>query len=451
MDAGARTYGKVAGVPTSKGGEQHMEDLRSLAEAAGALLKERGQTVAVVESSAGGLVSAALLAAPGASAYFVGGAVVYTRAAQSGLLRVPDEAMEGLRASTEGYALLNARTRAWTARRHLGPCGNGRQRADGEPVRRRPGTLLHRGGGAGRGGDHLGDRSRRPRAKHVDVCQDGARSAGAVCQGRRSDLKPRQTHNQEMLQMGSNGRVAIVTGGGTGVGRHSALALLREGYSVVVAGRRMEPLGETVEEAGANAPILAVQTDVGNPESVRGLFARTMEAFGRLDVLFNNAGHAAPRLPMEDLAYEDWQRVVDTNLTGTFLCTQEAIKIMKAQEPMGGRIINNGSISAHVPRPDSAPYTSTKHAITGLTKSTSLDGRKYNIACGQIDIGNAATDMTARMQAGTPQADGSIKVESRFDVEHVANTVVYMSNLPLDTNVPFITIMATDMPYIGRG
>ena len=174
--------------------------------------------------------------------------------------------------------------------------------------------------------------------------------------------------------MSSNGRVAIVTGGGTGVGRHSALALLREGYSVVIAGRRMEPLGETVEEAGANAPILAVQTDVGNPESVRGLFVRTMEAFGRLDVLFNNAGHAAPRLPMEDLAYEDWQRVVDTNLTGTFLCTQEAIKIMKAQEPMGGRIINNGSISAHVPRPDSAPYTSTKHAITGLTKSTSLDG-----------------------------------------------------------------------------
>ena len=251
--------------------------------------------------------------------------------------------------------------------------------------------------------------------------------------------------------MGSNGRVAIVTGGGTGVGRHSALALLREGYSVVIAGRRMEPLGETVEEAGANAPILAVQTDVGNPESVRGLFVRTMEAFGRLDVLFNNAGHGAPRLPMEDLAYEDWQRVVDTNLTGTFLCTQEAIKIMKAQEPMGGRIINNGSISAHVPRPDSAPYTSTKHAITGLTKSISLDGRKYNIACGQIDIGNAATDMTARMQAGTPQADGSIKVESRFDVEHVANTVVYMSNLPLDTNVQFITIMATDMPYIGRG
>ncbi len=251
--------------------------------------------------------------------------------------------------------------------------------------------------------------------------------------------------------MSSNGRVAIVTGGGTGIGKHSALALLRDGYSVVIAGRRMEPLEETVKEAGADVPILAVQTDVGNPESVRALFAKTTEALGRLDVLFNNAGHGAPRLPLEDLTYEDWQRVVDTNLTGTFLCTQEAIKIMKAQEPMGGRIINNGSISAHVPRPDSAPYTSTKHGITGLTKSTSLDGRKYNIACGQVDIGNAATDMTARSAQGTPQADGSIKVEPTFDVEHVADTVVYMSNLPLDTNVQFVTIMATDMPYIGRG
>ena len=251
--------------------------------------------------------------------------------------------------------------------------------------------------------------------------------------------------------MSSNGRVAIITGGGTGIGKHSALALLRDGYSVVIAGRRMEPLDETVREAGADAAILAVQTDVGDPESVRALFARTTEAFGRLDVLFNNAGHGAPRVPMEDLPYEDWQRVVDTNLTGTFLCTQEAIKIMKAQEPMGGRIINNGSISAHVPRPDSAPYTSTKHGITGLTKSTSLDGRKYNIACGQIDIGNAATPMTAKSAQGTHQPDGSIKVEPTFDVEHVADTIVSMSNLPLNTNVQFITIMATDMPYIGRG
>ena len=251
--------------------------------------------------------------------------------------------------------------------------------------------------------------------------------------------------------MSSNGRVAIITGGGTGIGKHSALALLRDGYSVVIAGRRMEPLDETVREAGADAAILAVQTDVGDPESVRALFARTTEAFGRLDVLFNNAGHGAPRVPLEDLTYEDWQRVVDTNLTGTFLCTQEAIKIMKAQEPMGGRIINNGSISAHVPRPDSAPYTSTKHAITGLTRSTSLDGRKYNIACGQIDIGNAATPMTAKSAQGTHQPDGSIKVEPTFDVEHVADTIVSMSNLPLNTNVQFITIMATDMPYIGRG
>ncbi len=251
--------------------------------------------------------------------------------------------------------------------------------------------------------------------------------------------------------MSSNGRVAIVTGGGTGIGRHSALALLRDGYSVVIAGRRMEPLEETVEAAGAGAAILAVQTDVGDPESVRALFAKTKEAFGRLDVLFNNAGHGATKVPMEDLPYEDWQRVVDTNLTGTFLCTQQAIKIMKAQEPMGGRIINNGSISAHVPRPDSAPYTSTKHAITGLTRSTSLDGRKYNIACGQIDIGNAATPMTAKSAQGSQQPNGSMMVEPTFDVEHVADTIVNMSNLPLDTNVQFITIMASDMPYIGRG
>ena len=428
-----------------------MEDLRPLAETAGALLKERGQTVAVAESSAGGLVSAALLAVPGASAYFIGGAVVYTRTAQRGLLRVPDDAMEGMRASTEEYALLNART----ARELLGATWG-----------------LAETGASGPTGNRYGDN-----AGHACIAVAGpveaaitletgdsdrernmstfARAALELLQrcvkGRRPGLKPRQSYDQEMLLMSSNGRVAIVTGGGTGIGKHSALALLRDGYSVVIAGRRMEPLEETAKEAGADAAILAVQTDVGNPESVRALFARTTEAFGRLDVLFNNAGHGAPRVPLEDLTYEDWQRVVDTNLTGTFLCTQEAIKIMKAQEPMGGRIINNGSISAHVPRPDSAPYTSTKHGITGLTKSTSLDGRKYNIACGQIDIGNAATDMTARSAEGTPQADGSIKVEPTFDVEHVADTVVYMSNLPLDTNVQFVTIMATDMPYIGRG
>jgi NAD(P)-dependent dehydrogenase (short-subunit alcohol dehydrogenase family) len=251
--------------------------------------------------------------------------------------------------------------------------------------------------------------------------------------------------------MSSNGQVAIVTGGGSGVGKHSALALLRDGYSVAIAGRRPEPLQETVREAGADGRMLAVQTDVGDPESVKALFGRTMEAFGRLDVLFNNAGGGAPPVLFEDLTYEQWQGVVDSNLTGTFLCTQEAIKIMKGQTPMGGRIINNGSIAAHTPRPNSAPYTATKHGITGLTKATSLDGRKYNIACGQIDIGNAATDMAARMSDGTPQADGSLKVEPTFDVKHVADSVLYMANLPLDTNVQFITIMATKMPYIARG
>ena len=252
--------------------------------------------------------------------------------------------------------------------------------------------------------------------------------------------------------MSSNGRVAIVTGGGTGVGKHSALSLVRDGYSVTIAGRRREPLEQVKAEAGeAGSRILAVPTDIGDRIAVKSLFARTMEAFGRLDVLFNNAGTGAPRIPMEDLAYEDWITVIDVNLTGSFLCTQEAIKIMKSQDPMGGRIINNGSISAHTPRPDSVAYTATKHAITGLTKSTSLDGRKYNIACGQIDIGNAETPMTARMQNGVPQANGTMKIEPTFDVDHVANAVVTMANLPLDTNILFMTIMATDMPYVGRG
>jgi NAD(P)-dependent dehydrogenase (short-subunit alcohol dehydrogenase family) len=251
--------------------------------------------------------------------------------------------------------------------------------------------------------------------------------------------------------MSSNGQVAIVTGGGSGIGKHSALALLRDGYSVAIAGRRPEPLQETVREAGTDGRMLAVQTDVGDPESVKSLFGRTMEAFGRLDVLFNNAGGGAPPVLFEDLTYEQWQGVVDSNLTGTFLCTQEAIMIMKDQTPMGGRIINNGSIAAHTPRPNSAPYTATKHGVTGLTKATSLDGRKYDIACGQIDIGNAATDMVARMSDGTPQADGSLKVEPTFDVKHVADSVLYMAKLPLDTNVQFMTIMATKMPYIARG
>lgn len=252
--------------------------------------------------------------------------------------------------------------------------------------------------------------------------------------------------------MSSNGRVAIVTGGGTGIGKHCALALLQDGYSVALAGRRIEPLETTVREAGTHGrQALIVPTDVGDPASVRSLFAKTKEAFGRLDVLFNNAGCGAPPVPLEDLTYEQWQTVVNANLTGAFLCTQEAFKIMKSQTPMGGRIINNGSISAYVPRPYSAPYTATKHAVTGLTKSTSLDGRIYNIACSQIDIGNAGTEMTAGMADGVPQPDGSIKVEPTFDVKHVAESVLNIANLPLDTNVLFMTIMATKMPFVGRG
>ena len=252
--------------------------------------------------------------------------------------------------------------------------------------------------------------------------------------------------------MTSPHKVAVVTGAGTGIGKHSALALLEEGYAVVLAGRRKEPLEETAAEAkSAAARALVVPTDVGDPAAVRALFARTTEAFGRLDLLFNNAGIGAPPAPLEDLTYEQWKAVVDVNLTGAFLCTQEAFKLMKAQDPRGGRIINNGSISAHVPRPNSAPYTATKHAITGLTRSTSLDGRKYDIACGQIDIGNAATEMAARMATGVPQASGTIAVEPLMDVDHVASAVLYMASLPLDANIQFITVMATKMPFIGRG
>lgn len=247
-------------------------------------------------------------------------------------------------------------------------------------------------------------------------------------------------------------KIAIVTGAGTGIGRASALALLQDGFSVALAGRRMGPLEGTLEQAGSAASrAIAVSTDVGDPDSVRELFAKTLESFGRLDVLFNNAGIGAPAIPMEDLTYEQWKSTVDVNLTGVFLCTQQAIQIMKNQAPMGGRIINNGSISAHVPRPNSAPYTATKHGVTGLTKSTSLDGRKYNIACSQIDIGNAATEMSAIFETGVMQPYGSVAVEPRFDVGHVAETIVYIANLPLDTNIQFMTIMATNMPFIGRG
>ena len=252
--------------------------------------------------------------------------------------------------------------------------------------------------------------------------------------------------------MDSNGKVAVITGAGSGIGRSSALLLLKDGYSVALAGRREDPLKETIELAGDDGSRgIAVSTDVGDPKSIGNLFDQVKNTFGRLDVLFNNAGIGAPRTNMEDLPLEDWQRVVDTNLTGSFVCAQHAIRIMKDQDPMGGRIINNGSISAHTPRPDSVAYTATKHAITGLTKSISLDGRKYDIACSQVDVGNAATPMTQRMSNGVPQASGDTIAEPPFDVEHVGETVLYISNLPLDANVQFITIMATKMPYVGRG
>jgi NAD(P)-dependent dehydrogenase (short-subunit alcohol dehydrogenase family) len=249
-----------------------------------------------------------------------------------------------------------------------------------------------------------------------------------------------------------SGKIAVITGAGSGIGRASALALLKVGYKVVLAGRRQEALDETAKMAGNNTPnALAVPTDVTKRESIQALFARTKEKFGRLDLVFNNAGGGAPPVPLEDLPFETWQTVVMSNLTGPFLCTQEAIKIMKAQSPRGGRIINNGSISAHAPRPFSVAYTSTKHAITGLTKSTSLDCRAYDIACGQIDIGNAATPMTDRMTKGVPQPNGTTMVEPRMDVDAVAQAIVYMDSLPLDANVQFMTVMATKMPFVGRG
>ncbi len=252
--------------------------------------------------------------------------------------------------------------------------------------------------------------------------------------------------------MASSERIAIVTGAGTGIGKAVALALLEDGYSVVFAGRRKEVLEATAGEWKSSSPrTLAVATDVSDPASVEALFARTKESFGRLDLLFNNAGTGAPGVSLEELTHEQWKRVIDTNLTGAFLCTQEAFKIMKEQQPRGGRIINNGSISAHAPRPNSAPYTASKHAITGLTKSTSLDGRKYDIACGQIDIGNAGTELTARMKNGVLQAHGSVEVEPTMDVQHVAGAVVYMASLPLDANVQFLMVMATRMPFVGRG
>ena len=247
-------------------------------------------------------------------------------------------------------------------------------------------------------------------------------------------------------------KVAIVTGAGSGIGRASALALLKDGWKVALAGRRADALEATKSAAGELAGnALAVPTDATDPAAVKALFAAAREAFGRVDLLFNNAGTGAPAIPLEDLSVEQWKSVVDINLTGVFLCTQEAFRIMKSQSPRGGRIINNGSISAHAPRPLSSPNTATKHAITGLTKATSLDGRAYDIACGQIDIGNAATEMTQRMTGGVLQANGTTAPEPRMDVQHVAEAVVMMARLPLETNVQFLTVMATKMPFVGRG
>jgi NAD(P)-dependent dehydrogenase (short-subunit alcohol dehydrogenase family) len=247
------------------------------------------------------------------------------------------------------------------------------------------------------------------------------------------------------------GKVALVTGAGTGIGKAAALALLEDGYRVALVGRRKELLDQTAADSGAPERTRVLPADVTRPENVKAVFARVKEDWRRLDVLFNNAGTGAPAIPLEDLTFDQWKAVVDVNLTGMFLCSQEAIRIMKSQEPRGGRIINNGSISAYAPRPNSAPYTATKHAVTGLTKCISLDGRKYDIACGQIDIGNAATELTERMAQGVPQANGSIAVEPRMDVAHVGRAVLFMANLPLDANVQFMTVMATKMPFVGRG
>ena len=251
--------------------------------------------------------------------------------------------------------------------------------------------------------------------------------------------------------MTGSDKVAVVTGAGTGVGKAVALGLLAQGWAVALSGRRKEPLEATAAEAPKGGRTLVAPADVADPASVKALFQQIKQEFGRLDLLFNNAGTGAPAVPIEDLTFEQWKAVVDTNLTGSFLCPQEAIRIMRDQTPRGGRIINNGSISAHAPRPNSIAYTATKHAVTGLTRSISLDGRKYDIACGQIDIGNAETDMAKRMKDGVPQADGSIRAEPLMDPVHVANAVVYMASLPIEANVQFMTVMATKMPFIGRG
>lgn len=255
--------------------------------------------------------------------------------------------------------------------------------------------------------------------------------------------------------MSNNPGVAVVTGAGSGIGKSVALTLLKAGWSVALAGRRADALEQAVvqasKESGSGERALAVPTDVARPEQARALFDATVARFGRVDLLFNNAGMGAPPVPMDELTYEQWQQVVDVNLTGSFLCAKEAMRCMKAQSPQGGRIINNGSISAYAPRPNSAPYTATKHAISGLTRCIALDGRPFNIACGQIDIGNAASEMTERMAKGVPQANGTMAVEPRMDVQHVADSVLHMASLPLQSNVLFMTVMATNMPFVGRG
>jgi NAD(P)-dependent dehydrogenase (short-subunit alcohol dehydrogenase family) len=257
---------------------------------------------------------------------------------------------------------------------------------------------------------------------------------------------------EDTPRMGDNDKIALVTGAGSGIGRAAALALQAASYAVILAGRHIETLEQTAELAASpGGAMLVVPTDVSDPESVRALFAKTKDMFGRLDLLVNNAGIGAPAIALEEISYEQWSAVVGVNLTGAFLCAQEAFKLMKAQNPRGGRIINNGSISAHTPRPRSAPYTATKHAITGLTKCLALDGRGFDIACGQIDIGNAVTEMTERMAFGVPQANGALQVEPRMDVLHVADAILFMAGLPLDANVLFMTVMATEMPFVGRG
>jgi NAD(P)-dependent dehydrogenase (short-subunit alcohol dehydrogenase family) len=292
-----------------------------------------------------------------------------------------------------------------------------------------------------------------------ECSRSSARRRAVLCRERSNQRGCVQYHGRDVVPLSRGaapviapGRVALVTGAGSGIGRAVTLGLLREGYSVILAGRRGGVLEQTIGDAGGDGRrALAVPTDVSDPASVRALFAAARDAFGRLDLLFNNAGTSTGSVPLDQLTVEQWQAVVGVNLTGAFLCTQQAFLLMKHQQPRGGRIINNGSISAYSPRPHSAPYTATKHAITGLTKSTSLDGRRFDIACGQIDIGNAATDMTARFATGVLQANGDVAPEPRLDVEHVVRAVLYMASLPLDANVQFLTVMATKMPYVGRG